>query len=77
MDKAFQPIAQRGVNAVEAFVEDIMAAGGMDREDAGKVADFYLANKIAKIDYGIGRVNVKHGAYWDADVLARAAMMAG
>ncbi len=76
MNKSFEAMAQRAENAMNQFVENIMDLGGMDREEADKVAKFYLDNKLAKIDYGIGSVRVSHGAYWDADVLARAAMMA-
>lgn len=76
MNKSFEAMAQRAENAMNQFVENIMDFGGMDREEANKVARFYLDNKMAKIDYGIGRVKVGHGAYWDPDVLARAAMMA-
>ena len=62
--------------AHRAFIEVIEEAGSVSREDATKVKDFYLKNRLAKLDSGIGRINVTHGAYLDADVIQRAVDMA-
>ncbi len=76
MTSLFTDIAHRIDNAHEDFTETLIRCGEFDREDAIKVKNLYLAKKLAKIDIGIGRINVKHGAYLDQDVLTRALAMA-
>ncbi len=76
MTSLFADIAHRIDNAHEDFTETLIRLGEFDREDAIKVKNLYLAKKLAKIDIGIGRINVKHGAYLDQDVLTRALAMA-
>lgn len=73
MRKSFEAMAQRAVNAENAFVVELIRAGGISETDAVKVMNLYLKEKIAKLDYGIGRINVKHGAFWERDVIRRAA----
>lgn len=72
MQKSFEAIAQRAANAESAFIDALQANNGITREDASRVLTYYLKHRIAKIDHGIGHVNVKHGAFLDQDVILRA-----
>lgn len=82
---AYQPIKpapgvmhdmlSRGERAKAEFVETLQQYGGIDGATATRVMGVYLQERIARIDYGIGRVNVKHGAFLDRDVIRRAATM--
>lgn len=65
-------IAERIVNAHLAFIKTIMTFGNISKADAVKVKDFYLKNKIAKLDPIIGRISVKHGAFLEAEIINRA-----
>ncbi|MGI9306584.1 MAG: hypothetical protein ACR2P5_04690 [Gammaproteobacteria bacterium] len=77
MQKSFEALAKRSEHAFASFVQVIMDLGEVDHAAAVKVANFYIANKLVKDDRFVGgTINVKHGAYLDADVIARAAMMA-
>lgn len=73
MRQSFKDMAQRAANAENNFVVELIRAGGISETDAVKVMNFYLKEKIAKLDYAIGRISVKHGAFWDRDVIRRAA----
>lgn len=66
-------IADRIVRAHIDFIETLMNCGGISRDEATKVKDLYLKNKIAKCDAVIGRISVKHGAFLDKEVILRAA----
>jgi predicted phage-related endonuclease len=68
-------IAQRIVNARRSFVESLAELGAISTVDAERVADLYLKRKLAKTDAVGGRVNVRHGAYLDRDVIRRAAAL--
>ncbi len=63
-------------NAHEGFTETLMHWGGISKADALKVKSFYLKNKIAKLDTGIGRISVKHGVYLEKSVIKDAVTMA-
>ena len=76
MTNLFADIAHRIDNAHEDFTDTLIRLGGFSREDAIKVKNLYLLKKFAKIHIGIGRINVKHGAYLDQDVLTNALAMA-
>ena len=69
---AYRAIAQRIVNAEDNFAETVMRATGCDAETAAKVTEYYLKHKLAKLDAVIGRINVKHGAFLEPEVLANA-----
>jgi hypothetical protein len=71
-----QDMLTRIENAHQDFVETIKRCGDISRDDAIKVKAFYLKKRLAKIDTGIGRISVKHGAYLEADVIRRAVVMA-
>lgn len=65
-------IAQRLVNAELGMLAKIEEYGQMSRNDARKVLKLYLKHKIVKLELGVGRYTVKHGAYLDRDTLRRA-----
>lgn len=69
---AYKAIATRIVNAEDKFAEIIVNIAGCDTDTAHAVTAYYLKNKIAKLDPVIGSINVKHGAFLEADVVARA-----
>lgn len=73
MTNSFQDMATRAVNAENSFVADIMEIAEITEEEGHKVLALYLKEKIAKMDYGIGRVQIKHGAFLDAATIRRAA----
>ena len=72
MQESFKNIARRAVNAENEFIESLQRLGGITEDQATLVMNYYLKHRIAKIDHGIGRVNVKHGAFLDRDVILRA-----
>ena len=57
------------------FAESLVELGGVSAEVADKLVDLYLKKRWAKLSIGIGRINVKHGAFLDRDVIQRAAEM--
>lgn len=63
---------QRIENAHESFVETLQRCGDISRADAIKVKTLYLKHRLAKLDTGVGVINVKHGAYLEPDVIRRA-----
>lgn len=67
--------AQRIVNAHLGFVETLERCGNITEKQAISVKDYYLKNKLAKLDAVSGRITVKHGAFLDADVIQRAAII--
>lgn len=69
---ALRPMLQRGENAKASFVECAMRDGLTER-DALDAMSYLLKQKLARVDYGVGRINVKHGALLASDVLQRAA----
>lgn len=72
MTNRFADIVTRQNNAYDKGVEIIQSIGSVNEETAKKVVDYYLKHKLAKLDVGVGAFKVKHGAYLDADVIARA-----
>ncbi len=63
-------------NAHENFTETLMHWGAINKADAIAVKGFYLKNKVAKLDTGIGRISVKHGVYLEKSVIKDAVTMA-
>lgn len=70
--KGMYAVAQRIVNAENNFIEVVMELSGCTKAEAEKVLSVYRKLKMVKIDLGIGRINVKHGAYLDFDVIQNA-----
>lgn len=59
-------------NAHAAFIETLMRCGECTRDEAIKVKDFYLKNKLAKLHTQTGEITVQHGAYLETDVIQSA-----
>jgi len=76
MRQGFKDIAERMNNAMIGFVESIARFGEINADDAKVVANFYMKNKLAKMDAVGGRISVKHGAYYDKDIIVKALGMA-
>lgn len=64
--------AQRIINAENNFIEGLMIAAKITEAEAEKVLAFYRKIKAVKMDIVGGRITVKHGAFWDAEVILRA-----
>ena len=71
-----QDMLTRIENAHENFIGTLMRWGDVNRADAIKVKNFYIKKRLVKVDTGIGRISVKHGAFLDRDVIRRAVVMA-
>ena len=76
MQQSFKDMAQRIENAEKAFREVVQQTTGCDEAAANKVLRLYVKERLAKVDVGIGAVQVKHGALLGRDVLLRAIDMA-
>lgn len=64
--------AQRMVNAENSFIESLMRTANITEPQAEKVLAFYRKIKVVKMDIVGGTITVKHGAFWDRDVIHRA-----
>lgn len=71
-NEAFRAVAQRIVNAENDFVQCIMEKG-FTKEQATNAMRTLLKVKAAKLDPVVGRISMKHGMYWDLDILRNAA----
>lgn len=69
--QSFKDMAQRADNAVIQW-RDMLASDGFTADEADAILHLYLQEKLVKLDWGIGRYNVRHGAFLNADVLHRA-----
>jgi hypothetical protein len=76
MQQSFHNMAQRAVNARENLIDTIAELGNVRRSIAATVADYYVGAKFARLDIGIGRYNVRDGAFFDPVVIRRAAAIA-
>ena len=54
----------------QSFIEAIEQISGID--NAADVLDYYLKERIVRLDKHIGQYNVTHGSFLDKDVLIRA-----
>jgi len=75
MQSSFDDTARRAASAHANFVEVLAELGDIDEAAAHKVKNLYLRHRLAKLDIGIGRISVKHGALLDRDVIRRAVAM--
>ena len=69
--QSFKAMAQRADNAVAQW-RDMLADHGFTADQADAILRLYQKGNLVKLDWGIGRYSVKHGAFLDADVLNRA-----
>lgn len=74
--KAFSDFKIATVSRVErgnaSFMEDMTEQFGISADDAAKVLEVFYKIKAVKMDAYMGRVMLKHGAFWDAEVIGRA-----
>lgn len=68
-------IAERIDRAFREFADTLCRASGCSLGEARAVTQLYLKNKLAKLDAGIGRISVKHGAFLDAQAIRNAIEM--
>jgi hypothetical protein len=65
-------VKEDDMTTLAIFIEAIARLGNISHEDAARVADYYIAKKIAKADRHGAGYNVAHGAFLDAEVIQRA-----
>lgn len=74
--KIFSDFAEATVSRVDhgnaTFMESMIEQFGISADDAGKVLEVFYRIKAVKMDAYMGRVMLKHGAFWDAEVISRA-----
>jgi len=62
-------IARRIINAETEFIQNVIDRMNCSILSAEKVLRIYRKEKIVKLDPIMGRYNLKHGVFWDKDVL--------
>ncbi len=72
MSNPYKAIAQRINNAEESFTNALVEIADITTEEAHKVMNLYLKNKLAKLDAVNGTIKVKHGAFLEKDVILNA-----
>jgi hypothetical protein len=65
-------VARRIVNAEESFMATVIERTGCTAHEAAKVLSVYRKAKVVKMDAVGGTLKVKHGVFWDADILRNA-----
>lgn len=71
MKSGFRNMAQRIVSAESAFIANVMERG-FTKEEAEKVLRVYRKARVIRLDAVGGVYTVKHGAFWDIEVLRNA-----
>ena len=69
--QSFQDMASRADNAVINW-RDMLAELGFTQDEADAILALYKRENLVKLDWGIGRYKIKHGAFLEPDVLRRA-----
>lgn len=72
----FKEIANRIDRAFDNFAAIVKEVAEVTQDEAEIITTFYIKNKLVKRDTWAGKYTVKHGAYWDKDVLLRGLEMA-
>ena len=70
--KNAETIAQRGMNARNAFASSIAEQFGFSEKEGLSITNALISLKAARVDYGVGQVKLSHGAFWDKAVMQRA-----
>lgn len=68
-------VAQRQVNASNKFIDSVVEQFGLSREEAVRAWDYYVKNKLVKVDAVGGQYNLKDGRLWDGRAMRKAADM--
>jgi hypothetical protein len=66
-------VEQRKQNAANSFKESVIEQFGLSDDEAQKAFDYYLRNKLVKLNSGTGQFNLSDGRLWDASALKKAA----
>lgn len=70
--EGMKPMFIRMDNAYNEFVESVMEQFGKTEAEAAHVLKVFKKAKTVKYDAAMGRYNLTHGAFWEADVIDRA-----
>ena len=65
-------IGTRLAQGEAAFIETLMAHGGISKPEAERVYQTYSKLKVLKRDVASGVISVKHGGFLDRDTILRA-----
>ncbi len=68
---ALSPMLQRGANGETRFCESLVDQHAFTMSEARTILATLLKLKLAKVDYGVGAVNVRHGGLLDVEPLRR------
>ena len=68
----FKDMAQRQISGENEFIKSIMDTFNYNRDEATAIFQVLLDAKVLKRHAGIGRYTVKHGAFWESDVMDNA-----
>ncbi len=72
-----QAVAQRQVNAQNRFIESVVEQFGLTEKEAGRAWDYFVENKLLKVDAVGGQYTLTNGDFWDADAIRMAARKGG
>lgn len=68
----FESVAKRQANIQDNFVNSVMDQFNKTREEANKVWQVYLAERIVKCDFVTGQYQLSHGIFWESDIIDNA-----
>lgn len=71
----YKDIAQRIVNAETSFIACMEDEYGLTEDEALRVFNLYMKERIIKIDAVMGSWTVKHGAFLDKETIRKALEM--
>jgi len=62
-------IARKSIEAHNKLANSFMEIAGITHDQAHSLVDFYQRKKLVKLDLTNASLNVKHGAYLDAELI--------
>lgn len=65
-------MAQTLINAEDRFINEVIEQFGKTKTEAVKVLNEYRKAKVVKLDPVNGQFTLKHGAFWESDVIQNA-----
>jgi len=71
----YKDIAQRIVNAETSFIACMEDGYGLTEDEALRVFNLYMKERIIKVDAVMGSWTVKHGAFLDKETIQKAVEM--
>lgn len=72
MKTAMHDIAIRMDNAHIGFIANVQEQFGFTAQEAETILHVFIKAKAVKLNVAMGRYDLKHGAFWDKDVMLRA-----